>query len=97
MVELELDKHANIAETKNFDLKLTKDSVVTSYLYTEGKHFRFKSGKFTDASFEQTQMTVRMLSNDHLGGNANGIWTLQIKDSDVFTQVKSWKIIIRGH
>ena len=98
VVELEVEKKANIESSENFDLKLEHNGIV-SHLYMEDQAFRFKGSYsgFVDPSYNQTQMTFKMLTSAHLGGNANGTWKIKIKDTEVFTKLKNWKLIIRGH
>ena len=96
VVELEVEKKANIESSENFDLKLVKEGI-ESHIYMEDQSFKFKYGNFTDPHYNQTQMTFKMLTNAHIGGQANGSWKIKIKDTEVFTKLKNWKLIIRGH
>ena len=96
VVELELDKKINIAKTEKFDLQLEHDGK-RSHLYMEGKRFNFKDTKMQYDGYDKDKTTLKMLTNAHLGGNANGEWKIKIKDTDIFTKLKKWKLTIRGH
>ena len=89
VIEITLEKKVNVERTDKFDLKLTHKSTV-SHLYMEGKKF---------FSFDKAinKITFKMLTNAHLGGSADGSWKISIKDTEVFTKLKKWKLIIRGH
>ncbi len=96
-VELDFDKKTNVEETRKFDLQLSHDGIV-SHLYMEGKwlHFNSRMDGFAN-SHHKNQIQLTMLTNAHLGQSAAGTWTITVKDTDVFTKLKNWKLIIRGH
>ena len=96
VVELELEKKLNVKLTEKFDMKLEHRSIV-SHLHMENKGFYAKGYGDKDKYLNKSSITFKMLTNAHLGGNANGEWKIKIKDTDLFTKLKKWKLIIRGH
>lgn len=97
IVKLELSKKTNINETKTFLMELQKFQKrknMKSTLYKKGKHFSFAGDH---AAFLADNLVLEFLSSAFLGGAANGIWTLKMEDTQAFTQLKKWELIIRGH
>ncbi len=92
VVELDLDKKTMIEKTNNFDIKLIKNKL-KSHLYMEGKSFEFDDTSY----YNKDKITLKLLTNAHLGDRANGQWKMTIKDTDIFVKLKGWRLIIRGH
>ena len=106
VVDLEVEKRVNIENTEKFELQLEHNGIV-SHFYMEGKAFSFAEREYDSNDkptiivpndyYDKNQMILKMLTNAHLGGSANGTWKIKIKDTEVFTKLKKWKLIIRGH
>ena len=95
VVEVELEKRTGIEFTKKFELTVTKNTT-SSTLFAHGKRLGFtKTGDQIWQS--KSKMTLTMLTNRYLGDSADGTWKISLRDTDIFTKLKSWKLIIRGH
>ena len=99
VVELELEKKINIADSRFF-LTLSngsKESRLSNRSLTLKMDDASGTNIYTSQYHDKNQITLQMLSNLYLGSSADGTWTLKIKDTAVFTKLKKWKLTIRGH
>ena len=91
VIEMEIQTTKAKSSLDDIDLSLVSPDNKTAVFYSKRRY---------GADFKEATTQLKFLANLFLGSSAvNGVWKLKIqqKNADRITQIKSWKLTIRGH